>query len=105
MKSLDTDVFIAMCEHFKLDHQHITYEQQLEITYIYLYLKEKYGNDLEVMFKTLIDKQKSMKIRGRRRSLYHLFSHYQIVSMTESQRYITNTLSPPQYSRTYEKYI
>jgi hypothetical protein len=83
-----------LCYHFKIDPRKLTYYQGVQMEYVYRYLLA-HGITIKDMPVELIKIQKELKIRGRTRSLYHIFFKYKVDNLVESGRYDTQTWALP----------
>jgi hypothetical protein len=85
-----------LCVYFRVNPQHMSYIQRHEMLYVYQKLSEWLGDpDVQRIIAEADALRITLRIRGRRRSLYYVFQYCQQKAMRESGRYVTNTAKLP----------
>lgn len=100
MKRYKADVGIAslilLCKYFRLDPRELNHIQKTEILYIHKRLVERLNDDAIETILAEVDRLRIyLNIRGKRRSLYHIFHYCQSEHMARYGDYNTDTLQPP----------
>jgi hypothetical protein len=85
-----------LSKYFRLDPRELTHIQKIEMLYIYKRLAEWLDDtDMQRIIGEVDRLRITLRIRGRRRSLYYVFYYCQAKHMQEFGDYDTDTLRPP----------
>lgn len=95
LEGADEEILKPLCKYFRLDVRDITYVQKAEMAYIHQRLSEWLPQPRMEDIIAEIDRLRLfLEIRGKRRSLYHVFYWCQAQHMKRGA-YDTKTKRPP----------